>query len=186
MSKCSRFCRPRPGRRAARARRGGIAFEMILVLVALLIAAVGIVQFGVFLANAQQVAFAARVGGLKASQVALSPVNGDQVPESVVSEIERQLANSCIAWSHIRVEHNTGQAPGAAPVVLEAASGQSGECSPHTSLHPPLSRSYVRVTVCVPLSEVMPAQLSFFGRQLYGEDQTYEHTALYRYELEWP
>src|SRR5688500_8792315 len=49
-------------------RRGGIAFEMILVLVVLLIATIGVVQFGVFLANAQQVALAARVGALEASQ----------------------------------------------------------------------------------------------------------------------
>jgi hypothetical protein len=175
-----------PGSRRARSRRGGIAFEMILVLVVLLIATVGIVQFGVFLANAEQVAFAARVGGLKASQIALSPVDGDQVPEQVVSEIERQLASSCIAWSHIRVEHNVGLVPGDTPVVLETASGLPGDCPPHAVLDPPLSRSYVRVTVCVPLSQVMPEQLSFFGRQLYGDEKTYEHTALYRYELEWP
>ncbi|MCU0877170.1 MAG: hypothetical protein MUF06_05175 [Pirellulaceae bacterium] len=175
-----------PGNRRVRSRRGGIAFEMILVLVVLLIATVGIVQFGVFLANAEQVAFAARVGGLKASQVALSPVDGDQAPPEVIDVIQRQLASSCIRWTEIRVEHNVGLAPGATPVVLESASGLPGECPPHDVLDPPLSRTYVRVTVCVPMSEVMPAQLSFFGEQYYGPEKTYEHTAIYRYELVWP
>jgi hypothetical protein len=45
---------------------------------------------------------------------------------------------------------------------------------------------YVRLTVCVPLSEVFPQSLSFFGVQLYGSEQTYEETAIYRYEMGTP
>src|SRR5262245_24104241 len=91
-------------------RRGGIAFEMIMVLVVLIIVTVGIVQFGVFLANAEQVAMAARVGALEASQTNPRPGGPGPVPANIIFAIEHQLESSCIDWCHIRVEHNVGGA----------------------------------------------------------------------------
>jgi hypothetical protein len=172
-----------------RPRRGGIAFEMIMVLVVIIIVTVGIVQFGVFLANAEQVAMAARVGALEASQTAPLPAGAGPVPANIISSIEHQLQSSCIDWCHIRVEHNVG----GAATVLESppVPAVDCDCDPKTNLATSpgflvAPTRYVRVTVCVPLSQVMPKQLSFFGEQIYDPNNTYEHTAIYRYEIGTP
>ena len=175
---------------ARRQRRGGIAFEMIMVLVVLIIVTVGIEQFGVFMANAEQVAMAARVGGLEASQTSPMPVMGG-VPANIILAIEHQLESSCIDWCYIRVEHNVGV--GVSVLESDAVPMDPCECDPKETLDESpgftttgdLTR-YVRVTVCVPLSQVMPKQLSFFGEQIYGPENTYEHTAIYRYEIGTP
>ena len=167
-------------------RRGGIAFEMIMVLVVLIIVTVGIVQFGVFMANAEQVALAARVGGLEASQTDPLPVGAGAVPANIILAIEHQLESSCIDWCHIRVEYNVGG--GVSVRESDVVPAVPCDCDPKTNLAtPPFPGTrYVRVTVCVPLSQVMPKQLSFFGEQIYGPENTYEHTAIYRYEIGTP
>jgi Flp pilus assembly protein TadG len=157
---------------------------MNLVLVVLLVVTIGVVQFGIFLANAQQVALAARVGALEASQTLDLPVTPGAVPDDIVSAIEHQLESSCISWCTIRVEHNVQ--PSGDQVELLSQTDPDCECKTDAFLAVPPVRPYVRVTVCVPLSEVMPAQLSFFGRQIYGAGDTYEHSAVFRYELDTP
>jgi hypothetical protein len=164
---------------------------MIMVLVVLIIVTVGIVQFGVFLANAEQVAMAARVGALEASQTTPLPAGPGAVPADIIEAIEHQLESSCIDWCHIRVEHNVGG--GVSVLESDVAPPVPCACDPKTNLAEPPGFSltgaatrYVRVTVCVPLSQVMPKQLSFFGEQIYDPDNTYEHTAIYRYEIGTP
>jgi hypothetical protein len=156
---------------AHRQRRGSIAFEMIMVLVVIIIVTVGIVQFGVFLANAEQVAMAARVGALEASQTDPLLAGPGPVPLNIIQAIEHQLESSCIDWCQIPAD--------------------DCECDPKMNLLGApgsgiAASRYVRVTVCVPLSQVMPKQLSFFGEQIYDPDNTYEHTAIYRYEIGTP
>ena len=171
-------------RRGRRLRRGGLTVEMILVVVVLAIVTVAIVQFGVFYANAQQVALAARVGALEASQTAsLSTTNGAPVPLSVISAIEHQLESSRIKWCHIRLEHNVGSL-----TELESDQGPPADCDclPKDNLPsaPFVPTEYVRVTICVPLNQVFPKQIAFFGGlQLFDANKTYEHTAVFRYEL---
>jgi len=170
-----------------RRRRGSLTVEMLLVVVVLAIVTVGVVQFGVFFANAQEVSLAARVGAEEASQFAgLPTINGAPVPLDIIRGIRHQLESSCIEWAHIRLEHNV--TPGLTPVVLESDSGGGFVCDEKTNLAMPPAPGtrYVRLTVCVPLNEVFPKSLSFFGEQLYANTQTYEHTAIFRYELGTP
>jgi Flp pilus assembly protein TadG len=174
-----------PSRSARRPpRRGGIAFEMILVLVVLLIVTIGIVQFGTLLASAQQVALAARVGALEASQTADLPISDGEVPPNITAAVEHQLESSCIQWCTIRVEHNVH--PASQQVELLSSLDPNCLCETDEHLASPPPGGYVRVTVCVPLSEIMPRQLSFFGAHIYGEHKTYEHSAVLRYELDMP
>jgi hypothetical protein len=193
----SRFLGPRKFRRMTNLtsrhrsrrplRRGSLTVEMLLVVVVLLIVTIGIVQFGVFFANAQMVALAARVGGLEASQTPNLPMaDGGVVPDDVLRAIEHQLASSCIDWCQVRLEHNV--TPGGNAVALTTSLDEDCQCAPHGTLSsPPFPDThYVRLTVCVPLSEVFPKQLSFFGTQLFGSERTYEHTATFRYELTAP
>jgi Flp pilus assembly protein TadG len=172
-------------RRAQRARRGSLTVEMLMVLIVLLLATIGIAQFGVFFANAQEVALAARVGGLEASQTANLPAAGD-VPDAIISAIEHQLESSQIAWSHIRLEHNV--TPDASAVVLESDSGEGFDVNPKTNLAaPPFPNTrYVRLTVYAPLAELFPRALSFFGIQFFAAEKSYEHSTVFRYELGTP
>jgi len=166
-------------------RQGSLTVEMIMVVVVLLVVTVGIVQWGVFFANAEEVAFAARVGAVEASQTVGLPTSGD-VPDNVILAIENQLDNSHIRWSHIRLEHNV--TPTNIAVELDSDSKIDAQCEPKSNLAgpPAAGTHYVRLTVCVPLKDVFPKQLSFFGQQLYPLTKTYEHTAVYRYELPTP
>jgi hypothetical protein len=184
------MARPRPfcSARKRRQRRGGLTVEMVLVVVVLAIVTVAIVQFGVFYANAQQVAMAARVGGLEASQTANLPVAG-VVPDNVVDAIRHQLESSNIDFCEIRLEHNVVPGPPGPPPPpppYELITSEPGcSCPPKTPLvSPPFpGHEYVRVTVCVPLDQVFPKQISFFGTQLFDPTKTYEHTTVFRYEL---
>lgn len=170
-----------------RRRRGGLTIEMVLVVVVLAIVTVAVVQFGVFYANAEQVALAARVGGLEASQTPNLATAG-AVPGNIVDAIRHQLESSHINFCEIRVEHNVIPAGPPAPppppyVLMTAAPGC--DCPPKSPLvsAPFAGTDYVRVTVCVPLNQVFPKQISFFGEQLFEASKTYEHTAIFRYEL---
>ena len=171
-------------------RRGSLTVEMIMVVVVLAIITVAVVQFGVFFANAQEVALAARVGALEASQtVGLSTMDGDPVPTDVIRAIAHQLDSSCIEWAEIRLEHNVTAM--LTPVALESENPNPPSgfvCDPKTNLlaPPAVNTRYVRVTVCVPLNEVFPKALSFFGEQLFPPTRTYEHTAVFRYEIGTP
>ena len=170
-----------------RRRQGSLTVEMLLVVVVLAIITVAVVQFGVFFANAQEVSLAARIGGLEASQFAgLSTTSGDPVPADVIHAIEHQLESSCIEWAEIRLEHNVTGA--LTPVELKSIAPGGFICDPKTNLlAPPFPGTrYVRLTVCVPLNEVFPKSLSFFGEQLFPSTRTYEHTATFRYELGTP
>jgi len=173
-----------------RRRQGSLTVEMIMVVVVLAIVTVGVVQFGVFFANADEVALAARVGAEEASQTAgLPTANGAPVPANIISIIQHQLDSSCIQWCHIRLEHNV--TPGLAVVVNESDFMGGCACDPKTNLAQPPGQAtattrYVRLTVCVPINEVIPKQLSFFGEQLYPAGKTYESTVIFRYELGTP
>jgi hypothetical protein len=155
---------------------------MLMVLVVLLLATIGIAQFGVFFANADEVALAARMGGLEASQTANLPAAGP-VPDTIIAAIEHQLDSSQIQWSHIRLEHNVTLAGNA--VVLESDSSEGFDVNPKTNLAaPPFPNTrYVRLTVTAPLAELFPRALSFFGIQFFAANKSYEHSTVFRYEL---
>jgi Flp pilus assembly protein TadG len=173
-------------RRSLRRRRGSLTVEMIMVVTVLAIVTVGIVQFGVFFGNADEVAFAARVGGEEASQTFNLPTTPGPVPDSIISAIEHQLRSSQIDWSHIRLEHNV--TPGDAAVDLDSDTGGGFAVTPKTNLPAPPAADthYVRLTVAVPRAEVFPRSLSFFGHQLFPLTSSYEHTVVFRYELTTP
>ena len=166
-------------------RRGSLTVEMLMVLIVLLLVTIGISQFGVFFANAQELDLAARMGGLEASQTATLPAAGT-VPTDIIAAIEHQLLSSQIQWSHIRLEHNVTL--NGDPAVLESDSGGVFTENPKASLAgPPFPNTrYVRLTVYAPLAELFPRALSFFGIQFFAAEKSYEHTTVFRYELGTP
>jgi hypothetical protein len=169
-------------------RRGSLTVEMVGVVTVLAIVTLGVAQFGVFFANADVVAFAARVGAEEASQTpGLPTVNGAPVPANVVNAIEHQLESSKIDWAEIRLEHNVNP-PTNAPVELTSTQPGGFVVPPKSNLaSPPFPGThYVRLTVAVPLNDVYPKQLSVFGQSLFAAHRTYEHTVVFRYELTAP
>jgi Flp pilus assembly protein TadG len=176
--------RGEPGGRAQqerKTRRGAVVLELILALPILVLLILAIVQFGVFHARMQQVALACRVGAEEASQTTgLSTTNGDPVPPNVRDAIDHQLNSSGIDRCRVRLEHNVG----GNVVVLGSPTTGACDCGP-TSLpsapFPPTT--YVRLTVCVPMGELMPNCLRVVGYNVANPSRVAECTTVFRYEL---
>jgi hypothetical protein len=132
------------------------------------------------------VALASHVGVERASELATLPLtaDGDEVPAEVIEAIQQQLGSSCIDFCHIRLEHNAG----GQQVVLETQAGEPCGCEEFTSLPAdeiPTGR-YVRLTLTVPLSEVLPRGITLFGCQLASPEQAFHSTTILRYEVNQP
>jgi hypothetical protein len=167
---------------------GAATLELILVLPVLLLVTIGLIEFGVMFGNLQQVALASRVGAERASELATLPatMTGDEVPPEVIEAIEQQLQSSCIDWCHIRLEHNT--ADPLSQEVLESTQGDQCGCEEFEPLAEdeiPTGR-YVRLTLTVPLSEVVPSGLTLFGCKLFSAEQAFHSTTVFRYEIGTP
>ena len=162
-------------------RRATVVLEFIVVLPILVIVLVGTVLFGVFHANMQQLALAARVGAEEASQTAgLPTTDGDQVPANVLLAISQQLETSGIAFCRVRLEHNVGGSP------VELYSPAEGACrgGPEDKLPTgELPRKYVRLTITVRLTEVMPDSIGCFCFSPASADKTAFVTTIFRHEL---
>lgn len=158
-------------------RRGVLTVELILTLPVFLILLVAVVQFGLYHVRIQHVGLASRIG---AEQAAQTPNLQSYlvVPPGVISAITAELQSAGITQFCIRLEHNVG----GPTTVLWHPSGGCPNC-PNSSLSSPPypGTSYVRVTVCVPLTELMPNVLKVFGFDLTG--QTTGFTTVFRYEL---
>jgi len=160
--------------RTRRPQRGGaVTIELIVVLPVLLVAVLGIGQFGFYFQRVEQLMLATRVGAEAASQTAGLPASG-LVPTSIADAINHQLASANISTVAIIVEHNI---PGPGENVLRTDS------VPNTCPEPisVLPVSSVRVTVCVPLADLMPNCLSFFGFDISTRNAV--HTTTFGYEL---
>ncbi|NQU25766.1 MAG: pilus assembly protein [Candidatus Nealsonbacteria bacterium] len=174
----------RPPAARGNRRRGSIALELVLVLPVLITLIAVIVAFGMFHANMQQIALAARAGAEAASQTDayLLGNDGDPVPDEVIRAVEIQLQSSRIDYCGIRLEHNLD---GEQVVLVSHPDGgdcASGEMETLEADAPP--RKYVRLTVCVPRGRVMPPHLSMLGPILCGPSQTVGSTSIFRYELQ--
>jgi len=180
--------RAAPGRhaRARRARRGSEILELVIVLPVLIFIGLGIVSFGVFYSNRQQVALASRVGAEEASETAGLPTSGD-VPQNILDAITKQLESSCIQVHEVRLEHNT---VAGGPYVLTTPGTSLCQCGPTDPLDPssgscgPLVGKYVRVTVCVEMEELMPNLLAAFGSGINVCGKLAQATTVFHYEID--
>jgi hypothetical protein len=156
--------------------------ELILTLPILVILVLAIAQFGIFFANMQQVTLACREGAKEASEtLGLPTTDGALVPTNVLEAIDSQLTTSRIHACRVRLEHNVG----GAQVALFAPADGGCDCCPGGKLGSPLPpRSYVRLTVCVELEELMPNCLALFGFDVCDVSQVIHATSIFRYERE--
>jgi len=109
-------------------------------------------------------------------------MTGDEVPAEVIEAIEQQLHSSGIAFCHVRLEHNAA----GTQEVLETQSGDPCGChdlQPLASDEVPTGR-FVRLTLTVPLCEVLPRGITLFGCELASPGQAFHSTTVLRYERE--
>lgn len=156
--------------RSRRRRRSGgsVTIEMLVVLPVLLIVLSSVVQFGYYFARAEQLALAARNGALEASRTPALLAAGT-VPSNIEDAVRHQLQSSNISTIAIIVEHNT--IDGTEDVLR--TDYVTNTCPEPTAALP---TSAVRVTVCVPLTDLMPNLLSIFGFNIAGRDSRFTST----------
>lgn len=160
-----------------RHRRAGVTLELVLSFPVLLIAFLAAIQFGMLFSKNQQLALASRIGALAASQsLALTPVNGP-VPPSILLPITRQMNLMGVSSFGVLIEHNATNPMPMAPILL--ASGTPAATQPSTPL--PVNGRYVRVTVCVKVTQIAPDLLGLFGLDISTDNA--QQTSVFRYEL---
>lgn len=141
--------------------------ELVLCLPILILPVLAIAYFGLYYARMEQLALACRVGAREASQTAAlaSTNDGDPVPANILDAIDATLATAGMKRCKVRVEHNVGSGQ------VALVSPTSGACAggPTTNLRSPPPGMYVRVTVCVAKSELVPRCLSGFGLSICGD-----------------
>jgi hypothetical protein len=150
----------------------------------LLIVLFAAIEFGMFFASMQQVALACRVGAEEASQTNLSgTVDGDPVPSNVSLAVEQQLATAGYVPCAVFLQHDVQDPP---QMLVTPASPTCPCLPPADALLPPpgAGGKSVRVTVCVPMTELAPNCLALFGFDL--ADRCAQCTTTFRYELSTP
>jgi hypothetical protein len=167
-----------PRRRWSRRRSGSFVAELLFVAPVLIVFLWAVIEFGIFASNVQKLSLASRVGAEAASEVAGLSGRGTFPPE-VQAAIENQLHSSGITTYSARLEHNAG---GPQTVLLHGTWG--AYCEPQDVLDPPLPPGeYVRLSVCVPMSELMPNLLAVFGFDVNQPSRVANQTTVMRYEL---
>lgn len=147
-------------------RVGSVMVEFLLVMPILLIVLLTVIEFGMFFSNMQQVALACRAGAEVASQSGSLPNTGP-VPTNITDAIRQQLGSSGISYGAVILEHNVN----GSTYTLTTPDSLPPTCSPPPTDLPPApnyGRLSVRITICVPMTELAPNCLAIFGFTLSG------------------
>jgi hypothetical protein len=166
----------RSANRRPKRREGAIIVELLLALPLLIIALLAALEFGVMMSNFQQISLASRDGALVASET-MGLDTAVNVPPDIVNVIQRQLGSSGMTYCRIRLEHNIG---GPQTALFEPVANGC-DCGPAMFAMPVPPRPYVRVTVCVDMTQAAPNCLKNFGFDLTGQEA--EFTTLMRHEM---
>lgn len=167
----------RPGR-PSRQRRAVAVLELVLVIPILILPVLAIVRYGLYYANVQQVTLASRIGAEEASETAgLPTTSGAAVPQSILEAIDHQMATAGIDSYSVRLEHNVS----GSAVELSSSSG-TGDCGPADNLNAPILGRYVRLTICVPMTELVPQYSNVLGLGIWDGSDVVECTTVFRYE----
>lgn len=173
-----------------RHRRSGIVvLELIVWLPVLIIFLLAIIEFSLIMQVNRQVSFASRFGASLAAEITrqtsaatnLSNYNQLATPDNLKQRIDEYLGNHGLTSScEVRLEHNA--CVGGQNQVQTSSACNCGPTGPASlpAGEPPAGEAYVRVTVCVPLSNNVPDILSTFGFGLSG--RTIQHSTIFRIE----
>jgi hypothetical protein len=167
-------------RRSWTPRRSGVfVAELLLTMPVFMVFLLAVVQFGIFFGNSQVLILASRVGAAAASEITLTP----GVPPAVENAVLKHLTSGGLpGYCRIRLEHNAF--PGNPQAFLLPVAG-SCDCEPDAILAPGERPPYVyvRLTVCVPLTDMMPNLLTVFGLDISSYPQAASSTTILRSEV---
>lgn len=149
-------------------RAGSVTIEFLVVLPVLVISILAVVQFGYYFQRCEQVILATRSGAEEASLAVALAAGPGPVPVDIENAVRRQLQSSGISTVTIIVEHNE-----AGPTETLRTNYVANAISPPATPLPPLS---VRVTVGVPLPDLMPNSLGAFGFDISSRHTVYSAT----------
>ncbi|MEN6498412.1 MAG: TadE family protein [Thermoguttaceae bacterium] len=170
---------PRPTRTRPRGCRHAIAvLELVLVIPILILPMLAIIRFGLYYANMQQVTLASRIGAEEASHTAVLPASGG-VPTGILNALNAQLETAGITPCRIRLEHNVNDSQ----VELISHPGGPCDCGETSNLGTPPPGKYVRLSICVPMSELVPQWLNSFGLACLDGADVVECTTVFHYEV---
>jgi len=163
-------------------RHGATLLEVILVLPIVLIAVLAIVEFGLLLANAQQLEMAARAGALESVETNLPP--SGPIPPEVLEVITESLRASKILGPSetiqgvggVRIQHSFDNDPNNTTDYTLTA----GSLNDSVTVFPP-NRTYVHITVSLPTTRLAPNVLRQLGIDL--QDRVSSQSKLMRHEL---
>ena len=118
---------------------------------------------------------------MEASQTALGGSDGDPVPANVLLAITQQLETAGLTYCRVRLEHNVG----GSAVELSSTNGTACSVGGPAAKLPvgTLPHEYVRLTVVVNLTEVMPDNIGCFCYSPASADKSAFATTILRYEL---
>jgi len=152
-----------------------VTLELIIALPVWLIVLAATIEFGLFVADVQQLEMASRIGALAASETNPLP-NAGGIPIEITNAIDHQLQTAGLQSCHVFLEHNVN-----GPAVT-VESGGACTCSPPdpASLPFPTEGRYVRVTVCVKMTEMTPNLLKVFGLDI--SNRVVRHASTFRHE----
>ncbi len=164
----------------ARRRNGVVTLELILAFPILFTLLLVIIEFGLIFSASSHVSAASRLGAKVASkagtvaglQALMPPVSSS--PGPLATEINRYLTSAGFVTSacQVTLQYNNG----GNQVLTDPSGGGTCNCSAPTANFPPTN--YVRVTVCVPLSQNVPDLLTMFGFSL--TNRSLEHTTTFQ------
>ena len=162
----------------------------------LVIFVLAVVEFAIMYQVDKQVAYSSRFGAKLASEITrnrfqarnLGNINLSTTPDNLKDRIDDFLATAGLTEScEIRLEHNA-----CVPNPLQVDTDAPCNCGPSSTPLPPgeppgfpntsLDQAWVKVTVCVPLTDNVPNCLSTFGFDV--TDCTFEHSTVFRIETE--
>jgi hypothetical protein len=161
--------------RGRRSRSAIATLELVLAIPILIVPLLAIVRYGSYYANMEQVALAARLGAEAASRSDLSS-GGLAIPPDVLSVVNSQLSLAGITPCQIRLEHNVG----GDSVGINANPGATCACD-STNLASPPPGKYVRLSICVQMSELVPRGLNGFGLGLLDGTSVAEASSVFPY-----
>lgn len=157
--------------------------ELILCLPVWLIVLASTVEFGLLMTRLQQVALAARVGAMEAAQTdglqefTDFPAGIEEVVDKQLQSAKRQSGK--IEYCRLILEHSVGPG-GTSPLFQDGNVPCDCDPIPDSDIPVPMCGDYVRVTVCVRMTELTPNLLKIFGFDI--SQKIIQHTATYRYE----
>lgn len=165
-------------------RHGATLLEVILVLPIVLIAVLAIVEFGLLLANGQQLELAARAGALESVETNLPPSGA--IPPEVLDVITESLrASKLLGPSEtiedvggVHIQHSYDSNPNSNPAPLYTLTAGTLNDSATITM---ADRPYVHITVSLPTTRLAPNVLRQLGIDL--QDRVSSQSKLLRHEL---